>query len=173
MVGDPGGSPAQEHAGDAARAVRRGGPRHLSHRIGLLRHQRRRYGCLRRGAALPGCRPAGSRPAVTTGRNGVGELRPRLCDRPKGWRWRLGPHSGVGLRGVVSQTRRATRARNTRQHRDRRSCRLRARGANSAKPVATTERPIQKRQQRRAPRMSPAVSMDGAAVPARCEASGC
>ena len=74
--------PLRDSCGDAARPAARAGARDLHARVRLLRHQRRRHRVVRRGAAVAGGRPARARAALAQGRDGVGELRPRVRHRP-------------------------------------------------------------------------------------------
>ena len=103
----------EQRRGDGPRRAARQRPRRLHTRLGLLRHQRRRHGVVRRGAAARRRWASPVRVQLSRrGRNGVGELRLRLRDRPA--RRRSTPTANdhrVGLRGMVPVARRPARLR--------------------------------------------------------------
>ena len=116
LVGDAGGLSAAEQRGDAARPAGRERARRSSRDgLRLLRHQRRRHGVLRRGAAVAGGRQAGARAALAQGRDGVGELRPRVTSSTSASALDAdGTIVAWDSRGVVAVARRPARLRTTR-----------------------------------------------------------
>ena len=144
----------------------------LHARIGLLRHQRRRYRRLRRGDSFASRWTAGPRAALATGRDGVGELRLCLRDRPARRAGRAGNDRRVGLRVVECFARRTSRLRHAGQRGHRHACwACRRRRSHRA--------PSRRRRRRsttgatRHRRTSPGVRAGAVAAPAASRASAC